>query len=90
MRSAEDGTGDILAQSVDVLLKGPNPDQGTSLSASDFWKRGVEALTEIEDSLKRLSDKRTQLVMTGQNIQGGEGEALQAQHQLTLARLRAW
>lgn len=60
-------------------------DKGGQAECSAFWRKCVDGLTDIEAYLKKSSEHKQKIIMTGQSLSGDIGDALQAQR-LSLTR----
>ena len=80
--SGEEDLVSRLQPAVDALLKGHSTGATVGLTGGGFFARCLDCLKDIEDSLKRVSDHRTALLMTGQSLDSGEGEVVHVQHML--------
>ena len=55
---------------------------GKQSERSAYWRKCIEALSDVEDFLHKIADHKQKIAMTGQTLDGAMGDALNAQRLL--------
>lgn len=73
---AEDDDKIFWFERSEAILKGADGQQG---DRSSMWRKCIAGLTEVENYLKQVADRKQTLMMTGVGLEGDTAEALDAQ-----------